>query len=557
MRRAAVLAAAAAAAALTLAISLPPALGSGLPSYRLGVFHSATIGYYLETAVLMNETGWWTSHWCCGFQDLVRFYPPLGNAILLAAVRATGSASAATGLAMAAALSVLALGASLAGRELGGSPLASLLLLAGLLSLNPWVSTIAVYWEYTRILGDGLALASLALLDRGLREGGRRDIVASALLASLTLLSSLISAVWLAAAAAAIAAYRLAETLRGPLPEASLYQLRLLALWLLVAAAASSWWLVPALAPWGLSHYLRVGAPPSEKLRTLLLGASLFPPTWAPAPQLALLAAAAAALAAARRLGPAGWAAVAVAAVAAVYGQGLRLVPPLSLLLLASAADALRSLMARGRRLHAVVLAAALAGLVGLYAAHYYPVYKGLLTRDYSYLASDEYRVAKYLEALAEAGHPVRVYAMYGPRLHGNQWLNVFAPHVDQALSGFMEGCLDPRPARLDYLVKNSLDYHAVYRLLLELHVNYLWVDREWMSSVEPNAVQLLVEHNLLEPLQGLNRLLHYSLVYRVAGAAPPQEPGGEPVFLTPARLLGLAVSVLAAMLAARLRCRL
>jgi len=545
-----VLVATVAAAAL---LTVPASGGRGLPSFEKGVFHSATIGYYLETAALMNQTGWWTPNWCCGFQDLLRFYPPLGNLLLLALLHATGSPTATAGAAMAAALAALAAGTALAARELAGRRAVPLVLLS-LIAVTAWVSTIAVYWEYTRLLGDGLALAGLALLARSLRAGDERVAARAGALAGLTVLTSLVSTVWLTAASLAVIAYAAREVARET-PYALPGLARLAAVYVLSAAAVSLWWLIPAVAPWGLGHYLRVKTPLGVKLSVLAEGLSLAPPLWAPTVQAPLLAATLAVLVAARRLGarggggPALWATVLVAVLVLAYGQGLRLVPVVALLLLIAGLHAAEAL--GGRRGSALLLI--LAAIVVLYAVHYYGVYRGLLERDYSFLRSDEYRAAVWLESLAWQGSPVRVYAMYGPRLHGNQWLNVFAPHVGQALSGFMEGCLDARAYRLDYLIKESLDVEAVYRLLRETCTNYLLVDRAWLQETRPNVVEMMEERGLLEPVNELNRLLSYSVLLRVKGLNCVPEPSIEPVFWTPARLLGLAATAAAALLLRRM----
>ncbi len=179
------------------------------------------------------------------------------------------------------------------------------------------------------------------------------------------------------------------------------------------------------------------------------------------------------------------------------------------------------------------------------------------MERDYSFLHSDEYRAAVWLESLARQGGPVRIYAMYGPRLHGNQWLNVFAPHVGQALSGFMEGCLDAHTYRLDYLIKESLDVEAVYKLLRETCTNHLLVDKlvdkAWLQETRPNVVNLMEERGLLEPVEELNRLLSYSVLLRVKGLSCSPGPNIEPAFWTPARLLGLAATAAAALLLRRM----
>ncbi len=548
-RRLAALAFTLAAVALAVAVSVPPVLGNGLPSFRRGVFHTATLGYYMETAMLLSSSGWWTSCWCGGFQDLIRFYPPLGNVLLYAVLKATGSFEAAASIGMMVALMLLSIGVIYFGSRVVGKMGVVVGLLA-LLGLEAWVATISVYWEYTRIMGDGLALIALGAYYDALMKGREEGLVTAGALMGITVLTSLISTVWLAAAVVVLTIYMLSVAWRSGVPEAVLYPLRGLAVAALAAAAVAGWWVVPALLPWGVGHYLRVRTPLSLKLHVLSLSLRFYPPLWAPAIQLPLLALSAAAAVLARRRGsPLPLVVAAVAALVLVYGQGLRLVPVLGLMLVYAAAWLWEG-GGRWERLVSLVVALVLV----FYAVHYYPDYAGKLHMDYTFLGSDEYIVSQWLNNVI-GGRCLSVYGMYGPRLHMNQWLNVFAPRVRQVLTGFQEGCLNPLVYRLDYLVKSSLDVNETYRLLRRLHVAYVVVDRVWMNATRPNVVELLAKRGLLSPVAEVNRVLRYSLVYRVKGVEPGDCRVYAP-FWTPARLLGLAVSLAAVYILASRRPR-
>jgi len=530
---------------VSTAITLPPMLGDGLPSFEKGVFQTATIGYYIETAVLMSRSGWWTSSWCCGFQDLIRFYPPLGNAILYTIIYLTGSIEIAAGLSMMVALCVLVFGVALIGRELGGSPQASLLLLTSIIALNSWVSTISVYWEYTRILGDGFGLLSIAFLDRGLKYKGVRDVFLSSIFASLALLTSLITLSWLLVAAVAIYLYRTWETSKTTLLESLIYVFKLGIYWLTAFIMLTAWWLIPALMPWGLSHYLSTGAGFGEKIDILRLTLNLLPPSWTVAPPLLIIVIIIVVMVFTKRIGPAGWVSLPILFMVFIHPQGLRLLPVLLLFLLASSAESLTLLYVKKRYRLTFVLASLLALSIVFYALNYYPTYLSNLTRDYTYISSDEYKAATWFEKMVREGSRVRVYAMYGEKLHGNQWLNAFAPDVEQVLSGFMEGCPDPDVFKIDYLIKQGLDVNATYRLLKKLNINYLWIDKKWMETRSPNVIQLMLKNNLIQPVDDINEFLEYSVVYSVVGVEPPRNTSEQPAYMTPARIVGLALSIL------------
>jgi len=530
---------------VSIAITLPPLLGEGLPSYEKDVFQNATIGYYIETALLMNRTGWWTSSWCCGFQDLMRFYPPLGNAILYIILYSTGSIENAAGLGMLIALYVLVFGVALIGRELGGSPQASLVLLTSILALNSWVSTISIYWEYTRILGDGFGLISIAFLDRGLRYKGVRDILLSSIFASLALVTSLITFSWLLVAVITIYLYRAWEISKTTLPESLIYVSKLGVYWFIVFIMLTAWWFIPAVMPWGVSHYISTGAGFGEKIDVLRVTLDLFPPSWTVAPPLLIIMVIIVIMVLTKRIGSAGCVSLSILFMVFIHPQGLRLIPILLLFLLASSAESLTLLYVKKRYWLTAILASLLALSILFYALYYYPTYLSSLGRDYTYISSDEYKVAIWFEKMVKEGDRVRVYAMYGEKLHGNQWLNVFAPDVEQALSGFMEGCLDPDVFKLDYLIKGGLDVNSTYKLLKKLNINYLWIDKKWMETHSPNVIQLMLKNKMIQPVDDINKYLEYSVVYRVVGAEPPKNMNEQPTYLTPAKVIGLTLSIL------------
>jgi hypothetical protein len=530
--------------ALTLYALVAPLIGaSGLPSYSAGVFEDATIGYYLSAARLLHVWGWWTPAWCLCYQDLTRFYPPLGIGLLYALQSLVPPLHEAA-LAQAAAVLVLSLGYAYLFAVLSGRRELAVLGASTPLLAHSYAVTAASYWEYTRLLGDGLAALSLAVYMRGLRMGSPSHAVLSGLLAGATLLASLISFAWLAAALAVYSLYELVVVVQSsPEPWPAQFLVGYTATAALAASALTLWFLVPALIPYGLHHYLRIHAPLTLKGEVLADGFLHPASRWTPSPSPILLAGGLAAMALLRRerrLGP--YAALAAAAfgLVVIHGQGPRFTPYLEAVMLAAVADA----AARGRGRVALLQAAAALAVALLALAEAAPVYYAGMRVDYTFIASDEYIIAYYFSEPPSGP----VYMMYSPHLHGAQWVTYFNPRLRQVLSGFMEGCLNPDVYRLDWLIKNTADARAIAALLRKYGVSYLIVDKAWLKAGGPlNPVRRLEEAGVIAKDARLSSMLRYSVAYRVASgpAACGPEPG-EPAFLTPSRLLGLALTAAA-----------
>jgi len=523
---------------------LPLSTSYGLPSYERGVFHSATIGYYLEAANLLALDGWWTGKACLGFMDLLRFYPPISILILYAVKAWQGSPALATTIGMTLAVSLAVAGLFLYTREITNRPLAAALAAPlAVLAVPGYAGAIAVYWEYTRIMGDGLALASLAFLEKGLRAADEKSMILAAALYALTILTSLISAQWAAVVWLVTLTRELVIYYRADLGESVAEILRQTWRGVLTITALAGWWIVPAIVPWGLAHYARIQTPLRDKLAILQASLTLEPNLGLPIIGLVAVIAALTGLAGARRDPRVPWlytAALAVLAYSLWYGQGTRLFPIVGLLL---AAAGLAGARYAGRHLLVVVLVVLAAGALTVY-----PVYQEKFHLDHTYLETDEYKVAAWLAANPPGGH---VYLMYGPRFHGNQWVQVFNPNVSQVLSHYMEGCLNPASFEIDWYIKETLNPQKTHQLLVENNVTIIVVDREWRQS-QLTVVDLMLQEGTLTPAP-INPYLDYSEAYYVVDATP-----GTPTvvadYWTPARILGVATSLAAAVILARRR---
>jgi len=538
--------------AVLTAMLAPLMVSDGLPSFRKGVFKDATIAYYIETAKLIMTDGWWTDKWCAGFQDLVRFYPPIGIALMVAALKVTDNVDYAVPLSFGLAIAILVLGVVRWGFSVAGVEGAIFALLS-LIGVSAWVTTIAFYWEYTRILGDGMAFLAVSYAYRALSEGNERYAVLSGCLVGLAILTSLVSAVWLAVVLAALTLAAIRQALRARLGIAALYPIRIAVLILVASIAVAGWWIIPALLPWGLSHYVGWHSEFVQRLRALKYMLALKPPFWVPSIQFPILVVSIATLTMRRGSPYMLYVVIAVWVAVILFDQGLRLVPVAATMLLVYVADSLRQSQGRIR----VLARAVVVMLLVIYSIINYTTYFNKIVLDHTYVESDEYKIALWLSSHNIDG--CSVYAMYGEELHANQWINVFAPNVRQVTSGFMEGCINPLVWKYDWIIKNSLDINLFINLTKYIKVKYLIIDKKWLENNKNNIVKYLVENDIIKPIDQINRFLHYSIVYSVSDDLV--RCGNRHVahninaaFVTPARILGLILSIVAAFRLARAR---
>ncbi|ABM81003.1 hypothetical protein [Hyperthermus butylicus] len=547
-----------------LILAHPLLTAEGLPSFERGYFHSATIAYYISWAKELHSYGLYTPAWCGGF-DLLRFYPPLGLLLIFALGLLAGSFIYGAYLAYFIAIYAFLRAIYSFAYSVSGSSRASLLLALAAPLISGYVSTIAVYWEYTRILGEAFAFLSLASLVKLLDSGDSDEVKRFSIFSALTLLTHLIASLELAILAlTTFVAKILTHYRRGASFRAITYLIILVAVGVLLSAAYTAWWLIPALLPFGLQHYLRVKTPLSFKLSILAHSSSPYPPLYEPAVQLPIivmgLIAVIAYVTIARRAEKLPlYYILAFTILVAVYGQGLRLIPTLGLLMVLGFLDSLSRAAKNSRGRHSITLFAhlALVAFIAAYTPAYVGVYWNSFHTDHTYVYSDEYLVAQFLKE--NTGEGFRAYLMDGDTFHGNQWINVFSPKTWHALSCFMEGCIYKDYIVYDNLVKNSLSYYKVYNMSKKYCIKYIVVDSKWFYSNPRNVIKMLEEKGLISR-EPLSSELKYSLIFKVEGVNNCKSSTTLGyydellILLLPSRLLGYAISIIAIVLYRKLK---
>ncbi|MEM1608230.1 MAG: hypothetical protein QXG81_03000 [Ignisphaera sp.] len=438
------------------------------------------------------------------------------------------------------------------------SRLAAFLVSLASFTIAGYIGVIADYWEYPRILGESIAFFALASLYRLMRLGDRVEAIKSGVLVGVLALTHLIALIEFVVLALATVVYWLwKHYIQGIEVEAFKHLASQIKTSMAIALAISAWWIVPALAPFGLGHYLRIETPIQTKIQLIGLGATLLtPPTWALTVQLPyiLLGVVSIAILWKKRFRLPLIYMLALLMLIIVYGQGPRLVPTLGLFMILSYSSAATLLE---RRVLKHILTAVLIITTVLYLVTYLPSYRNGLAIDYSYVYSDEYKASAYLSRSIKPGEAV--YAMYGPRLRGNTWINVFSPQVKQVLSCFMEGCLHREIFIFDDYVKYSSNYEEVLSLAKKLGVRYLWIDTEWYNSSSNNVIKKLVDLGIIKPVEAINKFLSYSMIFELVNESIDETMNiystGE-VFLTPSRIIGFATSALIAIYTMRKLCR-
>ncbi len=532
---------------LVTIIAYPLLTTNGLPSFKLSTFSSATIAYYISWAKEFSNYGWFTPAWCGGF-DLIRFYPPIPLLMIYVIGKLLGSYEVGAYVSYYIALLILAEGFYFLTYEFTKSIPKSLLALLALFTIHGYLSTIAIYWEYTRVFGEGFMFMSLAYLNKLLSRGDVKIALITGLFMGLTILTHLIMTIELMILALPTLIYWLVKHYRLSIDKHGLkYLINLIYVCVLTTLAIASWWVIPAIAPFGLAHYLRIKTSLILKLKVITEGLKPLPPTYVPSIQLPYII-----------LGLLGFSVtikrrnylpiiycLVTLIMIFTYGQGLRLLPDLGAFLVITylvPVSSLSSLKVKTILLTALLITSLTYGIT------YLSTYHDGLTLDYSYLLSDEYKVSKYLVNRVHEGF--RVYLMYGSRFHGNQWVNVFEPRLWQVLSCYMEGCIFNKDCiLLDNIIKYGADVHKVKELINELCIKYLVVDRAWYLSNRLNIIKALANEGFIKE-DSISRFLKYSIVFRVTSNNSCNGSGGVSTslvnitYFTPSRIIGILVSV-------------
>ena len=522
-------------------------LNHGLPSYIKGVFQQATIAFQIAEAKMIDYYGSiYVPSWY-GLFDTIRFYPPVGLTLVYSVGKAVGSFEYAAMICYFIALFLLLNGFYTFTYTVSKSRAASLLAVILLSLVHGYFSTIAIYWEYTRILGEGIMFYALSELYKLLQHGHRRNSIKAGFLAGLTLLTHLIAFIEYIVIALVMLIVSISQHWKMGLDEQGFkYFIKLVRTSFYVFLATTLWWVIPAIVPFGIEHYFLIKTPVSFKLQVLAEGLTVHPNLYSPTTQLPLIILGLVVipyLIYKRKLITT-LSIVSLLAVSLAYGQGTRIIPLIGALIVVGIAETLGLWRyVRKNKAYFIALAAIVLAFIAFYFQHYYKLYNYYLEPDSTYMYSDEYKTALWLWTNSKEQY--RVYVMYGPTYRGSQWVNVFAPGLKQVLGGFNEGCINREYLQFDYLFKNTRNIVAVENLIEKLSIKYIVVDEPWAKSFKPNIVDELLLDNYIKPISGINDILVYSKVFEVVNAKSFNMEEHRTVFFTPIRILAIILTII------------
>lgn len=503
-------------------------LNNGLPSYSLGIFKDATVGAYLAKLHMLDYYGSpYTASWYFG-HVMDRFYPPLSLYLPYFLGKIIGSLEYGMYLLCFASFYIMLFGYFKLGKELYRSNIISIIIVAFIAMNHGFlISTFARYWEATRLLGDALIPWAALNIIYMFKELSIKRALLSASISAMIMLTSFISAIEFLILSVPLFFHMFSNVMSKikSFQEATPLT-RIAKMYVLSLLAFTAWWYIPAIAPYGLSHYFKVRAGINVYMLLLLESLQLYPSVYTAAVQLPIF------LISLVSIGyflykrnywkTYGFVLGSIALcliVFLMYGQGPRLWPYFfilaTLLIGVLLKDALG--LSKGKRLFLTTMFLMLTVILLIV---YIPYYSRFSVVDTSYIYSDEYKVSTWLWSNIKTEHVV--YLMYGNNFRGNMWANVFYPGLRQVLGGYDEGCTIEAPFKYDYLVKYSHNAKALYELSMKLGVKYIIVDRKWMIENEPRAYSKFIENDhLFKYVNEINKELNSAEVYEVLGVQP------------------------------------
>ena len=524
---------------------------SGLPSYSKGVFRDATFAFQIAEAKMIDKFGnLYIPSWY-GFHDIVRFYPPLGLALMFTIGKIVGSFEYSGLLCFYISILLLIRGFFSFLSALVENKYLALLGAVLLPLVHGYFSTIAMYWEYTRILGEALVFFGLAEFYKLLTIGDEKRAVKAGFIGGLVLLTHLIAFVEYLVVAASMFAILTFEHWRRKLSsEGFSYYLRLVKIFTYSLLATSIWWLIPAVVPFGLKHYFLINPPLSFKVNVLAETVKTYPSLYTPALQapIVFLGLASLAYLVYRRNYMLASATSILFILYFIYGQGTRILPFIGSMLIAATVLAWNTTLKNsGNKKYPLAIAVAVVAILLIYLPKYAILYSYYLEPDSTYVYSDEYKTALWL--WDKVGEKYRVYLMYGEKYRGSQWVNVFKPKLRQVLGGYNEGCLNRTFLEYDYVIKNTLNSFLAEKLTYDLNVKYIVVDKQWIMKNKNNTViDFLLEKGFVKSVDEINSILQYSEIYEVVNVEPiGNEKYDNIVFFTPTRIVAILLSFLIA----------
>jgi len=522
----------------------------------------ATVSFYLaKVRMLLDEFRFDISSWYLGY-EILRYYPPLSTFLPYVIALITGKLLTSYYLLCFVFYALSCLGVFKFLARFTGSVTAGLF--AGVLWSITHVNFVSFqghYWETARLFGTAMVPWALYYVDRAIENRGRREIAATVLLASFTLLSNMLSMLDLSLMLIPFIFIRgivLPPEPREVRGEFRRGTLSVIGIGVVGVLGFCLWWYIPALLPHGFGAFASGGGGlPSLSLMLLQTN----PPDWMPAVQLpvtlmGLLGAAAAVYRQERRgVMLVVWLLVSFGVMFLIGVQPVRLIldAGLSLVLLSGylasnlkgviqySLDRVSPIRVNPVGVHFVVFSLVLLGF--FYA--YLPGYSRLAVVDDTYLLSDEYVTATWLSE--NVGDDHRVYVMYGGSYRGSQWLNTFRPRVRQVLGGFDQGAriTGDTPFVFDDTVKQDLNPAEMHGMAVEHHVRFIVVDRVWMRAYALKAYEKFSDRRFFSFVDSINLQLTYAEVFEVHGATPLDETPVEYVYWDAWRVIGAAGSLM------------
>jgi hypothetical protein len=179
-----------------------------------------------------------------------------------------------------------------------------------------------------------------------------------------------------------------------------------------------------------------------------------------------------------------------------------------------------------------------------LFLAAYLPIYSEYTVVDNSYLSSDEYITASWLNDNLNSSY--RVYMMYGSKFRGVQWLNTFYPDIKQVLGGFDQGAraADNRlPFEFDNLIKWGTDPSETHLMAIENNVRYVVVDRIWLTSESSGAYEKFEDSTRFRSIDTVNSELVHAEIFEVMSVEPLIPADSAYGYWDESRFLGIIVT--------------
>jgi len=526
-------------------------------------YRDATLSFYLaKVRMLLDDFRFDVSSWYLGYK-MLRYYPPLSTFLPYVIALITGNLLTSYYVLCFVFYALSCLGVFKFLARFTGSVTAGLF--AGVVWSITHVNFVSFqghYWETARLFGTAMVPWALYYADRAIENRGRREIAATVLLASFTLLSNMLSMLDLSLMLLPFIVIR--GIVFPPIPRASRGEFRrgtvgVIRIGVAGVLGCCLWWYVPALLPHGLGAYASGQGGNLPSLPLMLLQTT--PPIWMPAVQLpvtilGLLGAAAAVYRQERRgFMLVVWLLVSFGAMFLVGVQPVRLILDvgLSLVLLAGylasslveviriALDRVPPIRVNQTEVHFIVFSLVLLGFFYTYL----PGYSNLAVVDNTYRLSDEYVTATWLSE--NVGDDHRVYVMYGGSYRGSQWLNTFYPRVRQVLGGFDQGARieGDAPFVFDDLVKQGLDPAEMHALAVTYHVRFLVVDEIWMRAHSHEAYEKFNDSSFFRPVDSINPQLDHAEVFEVLEVTPIDETPVEYEYWDEWRFTGAVVSLI------------